>query len=78
MARETKAATSTATKAKTSQRKATSKRGLSKGQTLTCQECGLIVTISDLGDAVVEEDDVLLCCGKPMKARASTRKTAKK
>ncbi len=63
-----------ATKVKTTPKKAATKRGLSRGQKVACDVCGLIVTVNEIGDDVYEEDDVLLCCGKPMKAKAAAKK----
>jgi hypothetical protein len=80
MAKETKTVDKKATeaKAKTSQKKTPTKRKLNKGQALACEVCGLSVTIEEIGDVVVEEDSVLLCCGKPMKEKATGKKAAKK
>jgi hypothetical protein len=58
--------------------KATSKKKIAKGDSYACQVCGLGVTVAEIGNVAVEEDSVLLCCGKPMKKKASAKKTAKK
>ena len=34
--------------------------------------------IEEIGDLVVETDSVLLCCGKPMKDKATVKKAVKK
>jgi len=65
-------------KAKAPAKKVVSKRGLGKGQAVTCEVCGLAVTVDQIGDEVVEEDTVLLCCGKPMKKKTSAKAAAKK
>ncbi len=65
----------TATKAASA--KKTSAKKYSRGQELSCEVCGLAVTVDDVGGLLVEEDSLLLCCDKPMKARA-TKKAAKK
>jgi hypothetical protein len=65
-------------KAATAKKKATTKRNLNRGQALACDVCGLAVTVEEIGDLVVEEDSVLLCCGKPMKAKAAVKKPVKK
>jgi hypothetical protein len=67
----------TATKAAASTKKATTKRKYSKGQEMTCEVCGLAVTVDDIGGVLVEEDSVLLCCDQPMKAKGA-KKAAKK
>jgi len=74
----TKATTTGAKVAQAATKKPASKRGIDKGQTLACEVCGLAVTVDQIGDVAVEEDTVLLCCGKPMKANAAAKKTAKK
>lgn len=53
------------------------KKKLSKGQVMTCEVCGLAITVEEIGDDVIEEDSVLLCCGKPMKEKKPAAKAAK-
>jgi hypothetical protein len=67
-----------AAKVATPQRKTATKRNISKGQAFACEVCGLSVMVEAIGDAVVEEDNVLLCCGKPMKQKAGVKKAVKK
>jgi hypothetical protein len=55
-----------------------SKKKYSKGQTLACEVCGLSVVVNEIGDQVVEEDAILLCCGEPMKEKVAVKKAAKK
>jgi hypothetical protein len=52
-------------------KKATTKKRVSKGDAMVCEVCGLSVVVEQVGDIVVREDNVLLCCNKPMKKRAS-------
>jgi hypothetical protein len=54
------------------------KKKVTKGQSLACEVCGLSVTVEEIGNLIVEEDSVLLCCGKPMKAKAAVKKAVKK
>ena len=71
------------TKRKTTSKKAiapvksTSKKKVSKGESLVCEVCGLSVAVEQVGDIAIREDSALLCCGKPMKAKASKPKVAK-
>jgi hypothetical protein len=80
MAEEAKTTGKKETKAKveTAQKKALTKRKINKGQTLACQVCGLSVVVEEIGGVAVEEDSVLLCCGKAMKEKATAKKVAKK
>jgi len=59
-------------------KKAVGKKKYNKGQELACEVCGLAVTVEDIGGLVVEEDSVLLCCGKPLKAKAAAKKSPAK
>jgi hypothetical protein len=63
-------------------KKATTKKRVSEGDAMVCEVCGLSVVIEQVGDVAVREDNVLLCCSKPMKKRArkasATRKKASK
>lgn len=64
-------------KKSTTGKKGSAKKKLSKGQTMTCEVCGLSVTVDEVGDEVVEEDTMLLCCGEPMKEKKAKAKAAK-
>jgi hypothetical protein len=68
----------TVDKKETAAKKAPTKRNINKGQVLACEVCGLSVAVEQIGDAVVEEDNVLVCCGKPMKEKATVKKAAGK
>ena len=59
-------------------KKTRTKRKLNKGQALACEVCGLSVVVEEIGGIAVEEDSVLLCCGKPMKEKTTGKKPAKK
>lgn len=65
-------------KAASASKKATTKRKLNKGQALACEVCGLSIVVDEIGDEIVEEDSILLCCGKPMKEKSSVKKATKK
>jgi hypothetical protein len=54
------------------------KNKTSKGDSLVCDVCGLSVVVEEVGGMVVAEESALLCCGKPMKAKAIKAKTSKK
>ena len=58
-------------------RKRTAKRKVDKGDSLVCEVCGLSVVVEEVGGMAVTEESVLLCCGKPMKEKASKVKAAK-
>lgn len=58
--------------------KATSKKMVAKGDSYACEVCGLGVTVEEIGNMVVEEDSVLLCCSQPMKKKVAGKKTVKK
>ena len=79
MAEEVKKSEKKSAEAKvgTSQKKTLAKKKLSKGQALACEVCGLSVVVEEIGDMLVEEDSILLCCGKPMKQKVATKKAAK-
>ena len=68
----------TAAKVGPAQKKPFVKKKNNKGQSLACEVCGMSVVIEEIGDLVVEEDSVLLCCGKPMKDKAAVKKAVKK
>jgi hypothetical protein len=74
MAKEVK----TAVKKAPGVKKTPTKRNINKGQKLACEVCGLSVMVEEIGGVVVEEDSVLLCCGKPMKDKATVKKAVKK
>ena len=80
MEKVVKAADKKATAAKigTAQKKPFIKKKINKGQALACEVCGMSVVIEEIGDLVVEEDSVLLCCGKAMKDKATVKKAVKK
>jgi hypothetical protein len=67
-----------APKGKTETAKATTKKRVSKGESMACEVCGLSVVVEEVGGIAVAEESVLLCCGKPMKAKASKAKVASK
>lgn len=58
--------------------KATTRKKVNKGESLECQVCGLSVVVEEVGGIAIGEESVLLCCGKPMKAKAAKTRTAKK
>jgi hypothetical protein len=74
MAKDTKPTVKKVTEAKTTP----AKRKINKGQTLACEVCGISVTVEEIGNAIVEEESVLLCCGKPMKDKTIVKKAVKK
>jgi hypothetical protein len=73
MAKVVKTPEKKAPKAKAAPRK----RNLNKGQAMACEVCGMAVTIDQIGDEMVEEDTILLCCGEPMKEKATAKKPVK-
>jgi len=67
-----------AEKAATKEKK-TAKRKINNGDSLVCDVCGMSVIVEEVGGVPVAEETVLLCCGKPMKTKASkTKSTGKK
>ena len=63
--------------------KPVARKRVTRGQALECRVCGLAVIVEQVGDVAVAEDHILLCCDKPMKAKAAKAvkakaKTAKK
>ena len=83
----TKGGMQMATKAATTKKKTTpqkksapvkpaARKKVSKGESLVCAVCGLSVSVKEVGDIAIRRDRVLLCCGKPMKAKASKPKSA--
>lgn len=60
---------------------APAKKRVSKGESLVCEVCGLAVVVDEVGGVAVAEEDVLVCCGQPMKTKkagASKKVAAKK
>jgi hypothetical protein len=47
------------------------RKKVNKVDSLVCDLCGLSVVVAEVGGMVVGEEDALLCCGKPMKNKAS-------
>jgi hypothetical protein len=68
----------TAAKVETPQKKTPTERKITKGQALACEVCGISVTVEQIGNVAVEEDNVLICCGKPMKEKVTAKKAAAK
>ena len=66
-----------ATQKKVVKKPAAAAKKLAKGQALECEVCGMAVVIEQVGDVLIEEDTVLLCCDEPMKAKAAKAKVAK-
>jgi len=58
--------------------KATAKKRIRKGESLVCEVCGLSVVVEKVGSITLSQASALLCCGKPLKKRASKAKAAKK
>jgi hypothetical protein len=58
--------------------KKAAKRTVKSGGSLTCEVCGLSVVVEEVGGVAVAEETVLLCCGKPMKAKAGKAKSTGK
>ena len=54
------------------------KKRVNTGDSLVCEVCGMSVIVEEIGGIPVAEETVLLCCGKPMKAKASKAKSTKK
>jgi hypothetical protein len=52
------------------------KKGLSRGESLVCGTCGLVVTVDEACDCI--EVHEVICCDEPMKVRAEKAKGAKK
>ncbi|MDD4931754.1 MAG: hypothetical protein PHG66_06455 [Candidatus Colwellbacteria bacterium] len=77
MPKKTKVTTPKKTTAKIAKApvKSTSKKAIKKGESLVCGICGLSVSIERIGDITVRKENVLLCCGKPMKTKVSKLKT---
>ena len=61
-----------------SKEKKTAKKKISNGDSLVCEVCGMSVIVEEIGGIPVAEETTLLCCGKPMKAKASKAKSTKK
>lgn len=54
------------------------KKRVNTGDSLVCEVCGMSVIVEEIGGIPVAEETTLLCCGKPMKAKASKAKSTKK
>jgi len=54
---------------------ATAKKKVAEGDTYACEVCGLAVTVDEVCGCVGVCD--IICCSKPMKARASKPKKAR-
>ena len=54
------------------------KKKVNNGDSLVCEVCGMSVIVEEIGGIPVAEETTLLCCGKPMKAKASKAKSTKK
>ena len=61
-----------------SKEKKTAKKKISNGDSLVCEVCGMSVIVESIGGIPVAEETALLCCGKPMKAKAVKAKSTKK
>jgi hypothetical protein len=54
------------------------KKRVSKGSSMVCEVCGLAVVVEQIGDLVVSQESVLLCCDEPMKQKAGKAKATTK
>ena len=54
------------------------KKKVNNGDSLVCEVCGMSVIVEEIGGIPVAEETTLLCCGKPMKAKAAKAKSTKK
>ena len=61
-------------KGKTEKPKAVTRKRVNKGESMVCEVCGLSVVVEEVGGIAVEQDNILLCCGKPMKTKAKKSK----
>jgi hypothetical protein len=57
-------------------RKSSTSRKISKGDSLVCEVCGLGVVVDEITGYA--EESALICCGKPMRAKAKKSSSAKK
>jgi hypothetical protein len=57
-------------------KKVVAKKKVNKGETLSCEVCGVAVVVDEIGDYGYAEESVILCCGKPMKQKAAKSKAA--
>jgi hypothetical protein len=80
MAAKTKtlAKKTTGAKVATASKKTPTQRKISRGETLACEVCGTVVTVDQIGDAVIEQENILFCCDKPMREKATSKKGAAK
>jgi hypothetical protein len=58
--------------------KKTAKKKINNGDSLVCDVCGMSVIVEEIGGVPVAEETTLLCCGKPMKAKANKANSSKK
>ena len=56
----------------------TTKKKVNKGDSLTCEVCGLSMVVEEVGGIAVAEETMLLCCGKPLKKKVTKAKSTKK
>jgi len=56
--------------------KATPRKKVSKGESYSCDVCGLVVTVDEVCGCIEACD--IVCCGKPMKEKTAKSKAAKK
>jgi hypothetical protein len=49
------------------EKQATTKKKMAKGASLTCEVCGLVMSVDEVCGCVDVCD--IICCGKPMKER---------
>lgn len=65
-------------KGATAKKKAPAGKGVSKGDPMVCEVCGLSVVVERVGNVAIRREDILLCCSKPMKKKAKASATKKK
>ena len=58
--------------------KPVAKKRVSKGASMVCEVCGLAVVVEQVGDLVLSQESLLLCCDEPMKQKASKAKATTK
>ena len=49
-----------------------------KGDSLSCEVCGLSVVVETVGNLAISRESALLCCGTPMKTKVSKATPASK
>ncbi len=57
-------------------KKIQAKKNLNKGDSLTCEVCGLTVTVDE--NHAYTEGSMVMCCGESMKPKARKASPAKK